>query len=168
MSSKVSNEIQIDLQNALETSLEPEPEGVPLEERIIEWSSFVLNDASLESDLEMTIRLVHEAEISELNQKYRQKFGTTNVLSFPADLPEELQIPLLGDVIICAEVVAAEAQAQNKTAESHWAHMVIHGTLHLLGYDHIEAHEADVMEAKEIEILANFGYPNPYVSNGEK
>ena len=150
----------VDIQNALE----PEPQGIPSEEKIIEWVSFVLNDAgeSVLDESEMTVRLVHEAEITELNQNYRQKDGPTNVLSFPADIPDEVELPLLGDVIICAEIVENEAQSQNKSLESHWAHMVVHGTLHLLGYDHIEESDAVEMETKEIEILANFGYSNPY------
>ena len=148
---------QIDLQNALE----PEPKGVPSQDKLIEWATEALSGHV--NDAEMTIRLVNEAEISELNQTYRNKPGPTNVLSFPADLPDEIELPLLGDVIICAEVVSEEAQVQNKTLESHWAHMVVHGTLHLLGYDHIEESDADEMETKEIEILAKFGYANPYM-----
>lgn len=154
---------QIDIQNALE----PEPQGVPSEEKLIKWACVALKEASEMSDqvddAEMTIRLASEAEISELNQNYRNKPGPTNVLSFPADIPVEIELPLLGDVIICADVVENEAQAQNKSLESHWAHMVIHGTLHLLGYDHIEENDADEMETKEIEILAKLGYPNPYM-----
>jgi len=155
----------IDVQNALEP--EPGPRGVPSEEKIIEWASAVLNEVSGSSeqlgDLEMTVRLVDEPEISELNQNYRHKTGPTNVLSFPADIPDEIELPLLGDIIICADIVSTEAQAQNKLVDAHWAHMVVHGTLHLLGYDHIDDNEAELMESKEIEILANVGYPNPYM-----
>ena len=154
---------QIDVQYALEP--EPEPKGVvngvPNEEKLIEWASAALCDHV--NDAEMTIRIVDEAEISELNQTYRNKSGTTNVLSFPADIPEEIELPLLGDVIICAAVVVKEAQTQHKAADAHWAHMVVHGCLHLLGYDHISDVEAGEMESKEIEILAKFGYPNPYM-----
>jgi len=149
---------QIDVQNALE----PEPQGVPSEETLIEWAAAVLSHHKID-DAEMTVRLVDAAEISELNQNYRHKSGPTNILSFSAELPEALELPLLGDVIICAEVVANEAQVQNKKLLSHWAHMVIHGTLHLLGYDHVDNVDAELMEAKEIEILAKFGYPNPYI-----
>lgn len=152
---------QIDVQNALE----PEPKGVvngvPSAEKLIEWASGALHDHV--NDAEMTIRVVAEAEISDLNQTYRNKTGTTNVLSFPADIPEEIELPLLGDVIICAAVVAKEAKAQNKVLDAHWAHMVVHGSLHLLGYDHMNDVEAAEMESKEIEILAKFGYPNPYM-----
>jgi len=158
--------MQIDLQNALECELK----GVPSAEEMLKWASCVLNNAavSVEENAEMTIRLVHEAEITELNQHYRQKQGSTNVLSFPADIPDDIPLALLGDVIICAEVVEEEARVQNKSLESHWAHMVVHGTLHLLGYDHIDEQDAKVMEAKEIEILSNFGYPDPYKPHGEK
>ncbi|MDH3326690.1 MAG: rRNA maturation RNase YbeY [Gammaproteobacteria bacterium] len=156
---------QIEVQNALEP--EPGPQGIPSEEKIIEWASAVLLQTSDVSghvdEAEMTIRLVNEAEMSELNLNYRNKPGPTNVLSFPADVPEEIDLPLLGDVIICAEVVSDEARAQNKPLETHWAHMIVHGTLHLLGYDHMDDEQADEMENKEIEILAKFGYPNPYM-----
>ena len=98
----------------------------------------------------------------ELNETYRGKAGPTNVLSFPADLPGELELPLLGDIVICAPVVSAEAAEQGKILSAHWAHMTVHGTLHLLGYDHIEEEEAATMEALESAILQRLNYPCPY------
>jgi probable rRNA maturation factor len=113
----------------------------------------------------MTIRVVDEDEIRQLNRDYRGKDYATNVLSFESDLPPELDIPLLGDIIICPAVVQREAAEQCKTLDAHWAHMVIHGTLHLQGYDHIEDSEAEAMEALEIAIMQQLGYADPY-NNG--
>lgn len=113
-------------------------------------------------DAELTIRVVSPSESEALNAQYRNKQKPTNVLSFPSDLPEEVDIPLLGDLVICAAVVEKEAKEQGKHLEAHWAHMVIHGTLHLLGYDHINDSEAEVMEARETELLRALGYPAPY------
>jgi len=108
------------------------------------------------------VRLVDIAEMKTLNETYRDKAGPTNVLSFPSDLPDDLQLPLLGDIVICAPVVRAEAAEQGKNLTAHWAHMTIHGTLHLLGYDHIAEEEAAAMEALESAILKRLDYPCPY------
>lgn len=116
---------------------------------------------------EMTIRVVDEDEIRQLNRDYRGKDYATNVLSFESDLPPELDIPLLGDIIICPAVVQREAAEQGKTLDAHWAHMVIHGTLHLQGYDHIEDSEAEAMEALEIAIMQQLGYADPYINGVE-
>ncbi len=113
-------------------------------------------------EVEISLLIVDEAEGAELNRQWRNKSGPTNVLSFPADLPPELQLPLLGDLIICAPVVEKEALEQKKSLNSHWAHMMIHGTLHLLGFDHIDDDEAEDMESLETGILAQIGYPDPY------
>ncbi|WP_054113567.1 rRNA maturation RNase YbeY [Marinagarivorans algicola] len=111
---------------------------------------------------DITVRIVDEAESQILNRDYRGKDAPTNVLSFPSDLPDFIEEPLLGDLIICTQVVNREACAQQKTLEAHWAHMVVHGTLHLLGYDHIENDEAQIMEALETRILVALHYPAPY------
>ncbi|CAK0762437.1 endoribonuclease YbeY [Gammaproteobacteria bacterium] len=111
---------------------------------------------------EVTVRVVGEQEMADLNRRYRHKDGTTNVLSFGYDVPPGMDIPLLGDLVICAPVAAQEAVAQGKEAEAHWAHLVIHGTLHLLGLDHEESSAATAMEALEIQIMAKLGYPDPY------
>src|SRR5690606_24067449 len=96
---------------------------------------------------------------------YRHQDKPTNVLSFPADIPAELNLPLLGDLVICAPVVEREAMEQRKTLEAHWAHMVVHGTLHLVGYDHITEPEAEEMESLETKILTGMGFPPPYEIN---
>jgi probable rRNA maturation factor len=115
---------------------------------------------------QVSIRVVDEAESQALNSRYRQRDKPTNVLSFPADLPPELELPLLGDLVICAPVVAREAAQQNKSPEAHWAHMVVHGCLHLLGYDHISDAEAEEMEALETRIITQLHYPAPYTDPG--
>jgi len=118
---------------------------------------------------EVAIRIVDEAESRSLNARYRKQPKPTNVLAFPAGdepgLPPGELAPL-GDVVICASVVAREAAEQGKTAESHWAHIVIHGCLHLAGFDHETAVEADVMEDRERQILAGFGIADPYAESG--
>lgn len=111
---------------------------------------------------ELCLRIVDDTEMIELNHQYRYKNKVTNVLSFPADLPEEVDIPLLGDIVICASVVEHEAKQQNKTPEAHWAHLCVHGMLHLQGYDHLEDNEAETMEALEVIILKQLGYDSPY------
>jgi probable rRNA maturation factor len=113
---------------------------------------------------EMTLRIVEPAEIIELNSRYRHKDYATNVLSFPFDATEQTgtNLPLLGDIVICADVVNREAEEQHKTRAAHWAHMVVHGTLHLLGYDHETEAEANIMEQEEIIILQQLGFANPY------
>lgn len=110
-------------------------------------------------DASLSIRVVGTAESRRLNRTWRGKDKPTNVLSFPAPAT---QSPLLGDLAICAPVVAREAREQGKSAQAHWAHMVVHGVLHLLGYDHELDRDAAVMEARETALLANFGYANPY------
>jgi probable rRNA maturation factor len=120
------------------------------------------------ADSELTIRLVDEPEARELNRTYRHKDYATNVLSFPAEVPDELlDIPLLGDLVICVAVVEREAAEQGKTLDAHWAHLVIHGCLHLLGYDHEEDAEAEEMEALERNLLAELGHPDPYAGEND-
>ncbi|WP_313453720.1 rRNA maturation RNase YbeY [Stutzerimonas nitrititolerans] len=136
----------------------------PGDEDFRRWCELALRQRS--ADSELTIRLVDEAEGRELNHTWRQKDYATNVLSFPADVPDELlDIPLLGDLVVCVPVVAREAAEQGKPLEAHWAHLVIHGCLHLLGYDHIDDAEADEMEALERQLLAELGHPDPYAEH---
>lgn len=146
--------LQVDIQNE---SVEP----VPDEDDIRRWISAALA-GQREADTEISLRLVDEAEMGQLNETWRGKQGPTNVLSFPADLPAGLGLPLLGDIVVCAPVVQREAAQQGKAEDAHWAHMLVHGTLHLLGYDHIDDDDAEVMEALESRILGTLNYPCPY------
>ncbi len=131
---------------------------IPGIERFKAWAQAALR----EDDLELSIRIVDERECAELNRMYRQKEGPTNVLSFSCDVPEGVPCQILGDLVICAPVVEREALEQNKSLEAHWAHLVVHGILHLLGFDHMEDTAAEEMEALEIKILQDLGYTNPY------
>lgn len=114
---------------------------------------------------ELTLRIVDADESRSLNNTYRHKDKPTNVLSFPCEVPEIPDLTLLGDLVVCAPLVIEEAQAQRKTTEAHWAHLVVHGTLHLIGYDHIEDTEAEIMESLETRIMIELGYPNPYADD---
>lgn len=120
-----------------------------------------------QQEAEVTIRIVDEAESQQLNYQYRAKDKPTNVLSFPFQCPPGIDLPLLGDLVICAQVVASEAAEQGKAPATHWAHMVIHGCLHLLGFDHINDDDAAEMEAEEIQILQQLGISNPYLLDDE-
>lgn len=145
--------IELDLQ------LAGDWDSVPSAEDFEVWAEAAL--ASVE-EAELTVRVVGRGESRELNRRYRGKDSDTNVLSFPAELPEGLDLPLLGDIVICAPRVTEEAAAQGKPEKHHWAHLTIHGVLHLLGHDHQEDDEADAMEALETGLLAGLGIPDPY------
>lgn len=134
--------------------------ALPTEATLQQWVETVLTGRR--QTAEVNLRLVDRPEIQHLNRQYRGQDKPTNVLSFPADFPEGVDIPFLGDIVICAGVIEQEASDQDKTPEAHWAHMVIHGCLHLLGYDHIEDTEAETMEALETQLLSQLGYPCPY------
>lgn len=137
-------------------------EPVPAEQDIRHWIATALAGRATQEQVEVSVRLVDNEEMALLNKTYRGKSGTTNVLSFPAGLPAELGIPLLGDIVICAPVVRTEADQQGKSHIAHWAHITIHGALHLLGYDHIEEEEAATMESLETAILSELHYSSPY------
>lgn len=130
------------------------------------WAEAALQK-NVTEDCELSIRLVDIAESTELNLTYRAKSGPTNVLSFPFDSPIPMEPILLGDLVICVPIVGKEAMEQAKQLEHHWAHLVVHGCLHLLGYDHIENDEAEKMESFEIEILQTLAIDNPYLEQGE-
>ena len=149
-------ELYLDIQSALDTT----GYVLPSEEQIRAWVSSVLEGRM--PSAELTIRIVDETESAQLNQEYRHKEGATNVLSFPFESDVPLEVPLLGDIVICAPVVVREALEQHKDVLSHWAHMVIHGTLHLLGYDHVADAEAVAMEQQEIDLMQQLGFSNPY------
>ncbi len=146
---------QIDIESNSQSQL------IPALADLERWISAALLNQEFE-DAEVSVYIVDEDEGKELNAQYRGKDYPTNVLSFPADIAEEVGVPLLGDLVVCAPVVEREAQEQGKTLHAHWAHMLIHGTLHLLGYDHIEDDEADAMETLETQIVTGLGYPAPY------
>lgn len=131
-------------------------------EDIQQWATVALTDRCSFDEPELTVRLVSSSESQALNSEYRGKEKPTNVLSFPFELPPGIPLQLLGDLVICIDVVNREAEEQQKTHQAHWAHMVIHGCLHLLGYDHIKDDEAEIMEALERHLLAELGYPDPY------
>jgi probable rRNA maturation factor len=136
---------------------------LPSEADFLRWASAALAGRD---GAELTVRIVDEAESAELNGAYRHKQGPTNVLSFPFAAPPGVTLPLLGDIVICAPVVAREAREQDKAPTAHWAHMVVHGCLHLLGYDHLVEEEAQRMESLETNILSGLGYPDPYQTYG--
>jgi probable rRNA maturation factor len=143
-----------------------EQKSLPTNKDFREWILQALAVANYAKPCEVAIRLVDEEESHALNLQYRGKDKPTNVLSFPSDLPDEVLTSLkrepLGDIIICVPVVLAEATEQHKTAIAHWAHLTIHGILHLLGFDHIDDEEAEEMEALEIDALQELGINNPY------
>ncbi|MCG8317051.1 MAG: rRNA maturation RNase YbeY [Pseudomonadales bacterium] len=152
--------LELDLQIASEDDDVPEPGQ--FENWIL--SALSLGDFRADDQLpiELTIRVVEAEESQHLNLTYRDKDKPTNVLSFPFESPEDIPLQLLGDLIICAPVVRQEAHEQGKTLTAHWAHMVIHGTLHLLGYDHIDEQDAEQMETIETRVMHTLGYADPY------
>ena len=151
--------LSIDIQKACAS------EDAPDEDSIKRWVGAAIREER--DDCELTVRIVDEPDSADLNQRYRGKGGATNVLSFPfaAVTPEPL--PVLGDLVICAPVVAREAVEQHKTPQAHWAHIVVHGVLHLLGYDHIEDSDAEHMEALETAIMLALDFPPPYQAQNE-
>ncbi len=150
---------QLDVQNVSELVV---PE--------VEWLTNCANIAySGEREGSAVLRIVNTQEAQSLNRDYREKDYATNILSFPSDfsgLPEGLlddsELGYLGDLVVCAEVVAQQSEEQKKTAAQHWAHLIIHGMLHLQGHDHVSEPEASEMEAIEIKLLGELGVPNPY------
>ena len=143
----------VEVQRAVEGAL-------PTDDELLRWATAAWRG---QGAAEIVIRLVNDDESQTLNSEYRGKDKPTNVLSFPFDVPPGVPCDHLGDLVICAPVVQAEAEEQGKTPESHWAHMVVHGMLHLQGFDHMDEAEAGEMETIEKEILLRLGYPDPYV-----
>ncbi len=154
MNIQISNKHIIDIQYALDET------GLPGKNQITHWANAALQN--IDTAVELTIRVVDEVEGTQLNEQWRKKCGPTNVLSFPVETVVDIKPRLLGDIVICAPIITSEAGEQGKLVVAHWAHMVIHGTLHLLGYDHVEAKQAETMESLEIEILENLDIDDPY------
>jgi probable rRNA maturation factor len=153
------------MQVEVEVQLATTSEEIPASDQFQLWVEAALNGK--EGDYNLAIRVVDESEMQGFNQRYRNKDYATNVLSFPADLlvslPQDLRQSTLGDLLICAPVVVREAEQQRRTASAHWAHLTIHGVLHLLGYDHVKASDAECMENLETEILLSLGISDPYL-----
>lgn len=148
--------IELEIQRQLDDRQLPEDEQI---------ESWVRHALAGQGSVMVNIRIVDLAEGWALNRQWRGKDSATNVLSFPADIPAADGVRVLGDVVLCAPVIAREAAEQGKSSAAHWAHLVIHGLLHLLGFDHIHAQQAQAMEARETELLAGLGFANPYESN---
>ena len=146
--------LSIDIQKACAS------EDSPDEDSIKRWVSAAIRDER--DECELSIRIVDEQESADFNQRYRGKSGATNVLSFPFDAVTPEPLPILGDLVICAPVLVRDASEQQKTTTAHWAHIVIHGVLHLLGYDHIEDQDAEQMESLETAIMLVLDFPPPY------
>lgn len=146
--------IQVDIQVACRQG------QLPTFQQISQWVNAALPDGF--GDTELVVRIVDCQESARLNKRYRGRNKPTNVLSFPFDIPSSFPVNLLGDLVICAPLVATEARNQGKRREAHWAHLLVHGVLHLLGYAHESDEHAEVMENQEIRILTSLGYPNPY------
>jgi probable rRNA maturation factor len=146
--------------NQLDLQIASTSNQLPSIEHFQQWVNTVLTTS--ENALEILIRLVDEIESAELNERYRHKKGATNILSFPFEPPAAVDSPLLGDLVICVPIIETEAQQQQKPLLDHWAHITLHGVLHLCGYNHIEEDEAEIMEAKEIGFLKTLHINNPY------
>lgn len=149
--------ITLDIQRTIDDST------LPTDQDFQTWAEAALSKYN--KPFEVTIRIVDQQESQTLNHTYRDKDKPTNVLSFPFEVPEGIELDLLGDLVICANIVEQEAKSQAKSIKAHWAHMTIHGCLHLLGFDHINDDEAEEMEALEIDILNKLGFNNPYEIN---
>lgn len=156
--------VLVDVQRACED------DTIPVAETIDAWVARTVAAASVSNDVEVSVRIVDADEIRALNREYRDKDKATNVLSFPAGplvgLPDDAP-SLLGDIVVCASVVATEAAEQGKTVAAHWAHMLVHGTLHLLGFDHENDAEAAEMEGLEMRVLTANGLADPYGASGQ-
>ena len=153
--------LELDIQWALDER------EVPNKQQCFKWINVALQKPLCYQPVQVTVRIVDQDESQELNHTYRGFDKPTNVLSFPFEQPPGLlelgeELPYLGDLVICADIVEQEAKEQGKSIEAHWAHMMVHGTLHLQGFDHIDEQEAQVMEALEVKIMQKLGFDNPY------
>ncbi len=155
MTAETEMSLMINLQIAVSSAQIPDKDKFQL------WADTAA-DACPCADKELTIRITDMKESAELNSRYRNRASATNVLSFPYEDPPGVVTDMLGDLVICAPLVQHEADEQHKSVEAHWAHLVVHGVLHLCGYDHIDAAQADEMEALETSIITGLGYSPPY------
>ena len=152
----------VTIEMSVSENLDAEEGDIPDADLVQQWAE----KACLCDDRVVTsVQIVSKDEMHELNNKWRGKDRPTNVLSFPMQSPDEVDLKILGDLALCADVINTEAIEQHKPAQAHWAHMVVHGMLHLQGYDHIDEHQAEEMEALEIRILDQLGFDNPYLEN---
>lgn len=157
-STDTNTDIVVDIQSDSSQYFHPSPQA------IASWLRLVLKETGNDQfqHIELSLKVVGEKEGAELNQQYRGKMGPTNILSFPLEPTHGIPFAHLGDLVVCAPVVETEAVQQHKTLQQHWLHMIIHGLLHLLGFDHIDDSEAAIMEHHEITIMKQLGLPNPY------
>ncbi|MCF6252302.1 MAG: rRNA maturation RNase YbeY [Methylococcaceae bacterium] len=146
--------------NYLDFQVVSQSNSIPSIDQFQSWIDVVLSDESIDS--EIVVRIIDEAEMTQFNEQYRDKIGPTNILSFPFDVPEGIASILLGDLLVCAPIIEKESLQQNKIIDHHWAHIIVHGVLHLLGHDHIDECDAKEMEALEIKILRKIKIKNPY------
>lgn len=163
----ITNNIDLDYQILLDSN-EQKKYYIPELKKITGWIEALLQEIKYHDDIQLTLRVVNEKEMIELNGTYRQKWVSTNVLAFPFEPLSGVSIALIGDVVICASVLQQQAKEQQKTYEQHWAHIIVHGTLHLLGFDHHIENETEKMESVEKAILSKFDYPDPYAELSEK
>lgn len=150
------------LQLVIQNQIKNKKYFIPTKIDFKKWINTALQEVNYLNNNEITIRIVDENEIAALNSKYRHKNYPTNILSFASEIPVDTKIKILGDLVICAPIVASESLKQDKNIKDHWAHLTIHGILHLLNYDHNNLKNARIMEKLEIKILAKLGIANPY------
>lgn len=152
----------VTIEMSVSENLDAEEGDIPDATLVQQWAE----KACLSKDQLITsVQIVSNDEMRELNNTWRGNNKPTNVLSFPMQSPEEVDLKILGDLALCADVINTEARQQHKSVQAHWAHMVVHGMLHLQGYDHIDDEQADEMEALEIHILKQLGFDNPYLES---
>jgi probable rRNA maturation factor len=152
----------LSVEMSVSETLDSAEQDIPDVTLVQQWAE---KACSSDDQLITCVQIVSNDEMRELNNTWRGQNKPTNVLSFPMQSPEEVDLRILGDLALCAGVINTEARQQHKTEQAHWAHMVVHGMLHLQGYDHIDEQQADEMEALEIQILNQLGYDNPYLEN---
>lgn len=146
--------------NTLELQIVSESLLIPTQTQFQLWIDTVLKN--IDDDIELVVRVIDEPEMIQYNEQYRHKQGATNILSFPFEVPDGIDSHLLGDLLVCAAVLEKESTEQNKSLADHWAHIIMHGVLHLLGYDHVNDDDAEEMELLEIQFLQTININNPY------